>query len=301
MLEIRQLRHLVVLARTLNYVRAAEELCITQPTLSRSIQSLERQLGVRLFDRDRGGVALTPQGRAIATRAAFLVTDAGDLERESKLSACGLSGRIRFGIVPMPAHALLQPVLSDRLNRAPGVTHEVVVRDVEALSAMLIAGDIEFFVSHRPPHDLSLADVEPLASFPHSLVVRAGHPLLRDFSEEMRFPLLRSSWTGIPVPREVTARVLGPPNVIEDFNALTGITLSTDAMWITSAYAIQGHLRCGSLIEILRGSERIEVVLYTLKRRTRSPLARATIEAFQRHASLLVDDSLPVAPSSIDS
>src|ERR671910_795599 len=132
MLELRQLRHLVALARCLNYVRAADELCITQPTLSRSIQSLERKLGVRLFDRDRGGVALTPQGRSFAERATFLLTDADDLERESKLSAAGDSGRIRFGMVPMPARALLQPVLSERLNIAPAVTCEVVVRDVEA-------------------------------------------------------------------------------------------------------------------------------------------------------------------------
>jgi DNA-binding transcriptional LysR family regulator len=292
MLELRHLRHLVVLARTLNYVRAAEELCITQPTLSRSIQTLERHLGLRLFDRDRGGVALTPQGRAIANRAAFLLTDAEDLERQSKLSAGAAAGHIRFGMVPMPAHALLQPVLSDRLNQAPGVTHEVVVRDVEALSAMLIAGDIEFFVSHRPPQDLSLADVEQLATFPHSLVVRAGHPLLRGASEEMRFPLLRSSWTGIPVPQEVRDRVLGAPNVIEDFNALRGITLGTDAMWITSAYAIHEQLANGSLVELLRAPEKIDIVLYTLKRRTRSPLAQATIESFQYRIALLLDDTL---------
>jgi DNA-binding transcriptional LysR family regulator len=287
MLELRHLRHLVVLARRLNYVRAAEELCITQPTLSRSIQALERQLGLRLFDRDRGGVALTPQGQEIANRAAFLLNDAEDLERQSKLSAGGSSGRIRFGMVPMPAHALLQPVLSDRLNQAPGATHEVVVRDVEALSAMLTAGEIEFFVSHRPPHDLLLADVEHLASFPHSLVVRAGHPLLRGASEDMRFPLLRASWTGIPVPPEVRDRVLGPPNVIEDFNALTGMTLSTDAMWITSAYAIQKELRSGSLVEFIRAAEMIDIVLYTLKRRTRSPLARSLIKSFQHHIAML--------------
>jgi DNA-binding transcriptional LysR family regulator len=287
MIEIRQLRHLVVLARTLNYVRAAEELCITQPTLSRSIQSLERQLGVRLFDRDRGGVALTPQGRAIAGRAAFLVTDAEDLERESKRSATGLSGRVRFGMVPMPAHAFLQPALTDRLNQAPTVTHEVVVRDVEALSAMLVAGDIEFFVSHRPPTDLSIADTEHLASFPHSVVVRPGHPLLEGATEDMQFPLLRSSWTGIAIPEEIRDRVLGPPNIIEEFYALSRITATTDAMWLTSAHAINEELSDGSLVELLRVAEQIEVVLYMLRRRTRSPLAQSIIEAFRHHIALL--------------
>lgn len=72
MLDLRKLRHVVVLARRLNYVRAADELGITQPTLTRSIQALERQLQVRLFDRDHGSVNLTPRGRSIAERAGLL-------------------------------------------------------------------------------------------------------------------------------------------------------------------------------------------------------------------------------------
>jgi DNA-binding transcriptional LysR family regulator len=287
MLELRQLRHLVVLARWLNYVRAADELCITQPTLSRSIQSLERQLGVRLFDRDRGGVALTQQGLVMAERAKFLLNDADDLERETKLSACGTSGRVRFGMVPMPARALLGPVLSDRLNLAPAVTCEVVVRDVEALWDMLVAGEIEFFISHRPPEDLSFANAEYLASFPHGLFVRADHPLLHGADDEMRFPLLRSSWTGVAVPSEVLHRVMGAPNIVEDFGALAEITLSTDAMWLTSAYAVQEHLRDGSLIEFLRFEPQIEVVQYALKRRSQSPLAKLIISAFRQHIEIL--------------
>jgi len=287
MLELRQLRHLVVLARWLNYVRAADELCITQPTLSRSIQALERQLGVRLFDRDRGGVALTQQGRTIAERAKFLLTDAEDLERESKLSAHGTGGRIRFGMVPMPARVLLGPVLSDRMNLAPAVTCEVIVRDVEALWSMLLTGEIEFFISHRPPQDLSLAKADHLASFPLGLIVRADHPLLHGAEGGARFPLLRSSWTGVDVPGEVHDRVLGAPNIIEDFGTLAEMTLSTDAIWLTSAYAVQNQLRDGTLVEFLRFEQQIDVVHYSLKRRTRSPLAQVLVAGFQQHVELL--------------
>jgi DNA-binding transcriptional LysR family regulator len=291
MIDLRSLRHLVVLARQLNYVRAADELGVTQPTLSRSIQALERQLGLRLFDRDRRGVNLTPQGRLVAERAAFLLVDAEDLERQAKLSAQGEHGRIRLGMAPMPARTLLTRALTDRLKLAPNVTHEVVVRDVEALWAMLVAGEIEFFVSPNPPiHHLGDVNVEVLGSFPFSLIVRAEHPLMLDPSTPERFPLLRSSWTGISVPREIERYVLGPPNVVEDFAVLAGVTAATNAVWLSSAYAIDEELRGGSLREFFRAEQQLNIVMYSLKRRSRSAIADAVAGAFREQVRSLTQN-----------
>jgi DNA-binding transcriptional LysR family regulator len=291
MIELRNLRNLVVLARHLNYVRAASELGVTQPTLSRSIQALERRLNVRLFDRDRGGVALTPQGRFIADRAALLLVDAEDLELQSRLSARGDGGQIRFGMAPMPARTLLSKTLSDRLNVAPGVTNGVVVRDVEALWDMLLAGEIEFFVSPNPPvHDLSDAQVEVLGEFPLSLIVRAGHPLTDNPSSGEKFPLLRSSWTGMSVPQAVRRHILGAPNVVEDFSVLASVTAATDALWLSSAFAVGEELRNGSLYEFFRAEEHIEIAIYALKRRSRSPVAAAVADALRRHVTQVIRD-----------
>lgn len=283
MLDLRSLRYLVVLARRLNYVRAADELGITQPTLTRAIQSLERRLQVRLFDRDRGGVSLTPQGRLIAERASFLLTDADDLENHSRLYGQGESGRIRFGMAPMPAHAMLRPILADRLASAPNVTNEVVVRDVEALWGMLVSGEIEFFISpDRPRHDLSQARVELLGTFPLSLVVRSGHPLLRGLVGDEQYPMIRSSWTGMSVPPEIEPFILGNPNVIEDFATLAGLAATTDAIWLSSAYAIQNEIAAGALVELSRAPQHVEVTLYSSKRRAKTPLAIAITAAFRQ-------------------
>ncbi|MBV2186170.1 MAG: LysR family transcriptional regulator, partial [Rhizobium sp.] len=274
-------RHLVVLARRLNYVRAAEELGITQPTLTRSIQALEKQLQVRLFDRDRGGVALTPQGRQIAERAGFLLIEAGDLEAHSQLYGKGGGGRIRFGMAPMPARIALRQALAKRLKQAPNVTNDVIIRDVEALWAMLIAGEIEFFVSpDRPPHDLSQIHVELLGTFPLSFIVRAGHPLLQgEKAGSASFPLIRSSWTGRYIPSEIQGRIIGNPNVIEDFGTLAGLAADTDAIWLSSICAVQDEIAAGSLVELMRAPQQVGVNIYSLKRRTRTPLASAIIAA----------------------
>ena len=63
-LDLRRIRHFVVLAETLNYRKASQLLHMTQPPLTVSIQKLEAELGVRLFDRDAKGVQLTASGQA---------------------------------------------------------------------------------------------------------------------------------------------------------------------------------------------------------------------------------------------
>ncbi|HEX7872826.1 MAG TPA: LysR family transcriptional regulator [Sphingobium sp.] len=285
MLELRHLRNLTALAQRLNYARAAEDLGITQPTLSRSIQALERQLGVRLFDRDRSGVTLTPQGRMVAERAGFLLADADDLERQSQLSAAGEAGRIRFGMAPMPARALLPRLLSTRLKAAPDVANEVVVRDVQALWGLLTTGDIEFFVSQDGLlQDVSQARVDMLGHFPISLIVRAGHPLLAGDDPAARFPLLRSSWAGLPLPTEIRDNVRGAPNVVEDFGTLAAVTASSDAIWFSSPFAVTEELAEGRLCE-LPGTQRqeVRVVMYTLARRSLSPLAQSLKKAIRNH------------------
>lgn len=281
MIDLRSLRHLIALARRLNYVRAAEDIGITQPTLTRSIQALERELQVRLFDRDRGQVSLTPQGKQIADRAAILLADAEALEAAARAAGRGESGRIRFGLAPMPASALLPKVLAVRLMQTPEVVNEVVVRDVEALWSMLVSGEIEFFVSPNPPlHELSQVRAEVLGSFPLSLIVRAGHPLLED-TQSGPYPLLRSSWTGLSIPDGLTPHVLDRPNVIEDFGALAELTLSTDSIWLASAFAVPEQIAAGALVELIRAPLDVDIVAYSLRRRTRSPLARSTIKAFE--------------------
>jgi DNA-binding transcriptional LysR family regulator len=291
-LQLRSLRHILAVSRRLSYARAAEDLGISQSALSRSIQSLERQLGMRLFDRDRAGVQLTPQGQDVVERAAVLLADADDLERQFFLNAQGEAGRIRFGMAPMPARALLPAVLSERLAEQPDVTNEVIVRDVEALWALLVAGEIEFFVSQDGLlPDSAQARIEALGQFPLSLIVRAGHPLLSDDCPGMTFPVVRSSWAGLPLPAEIADHVRGASNVVEDFGTLAMLTASSDAIWFSSAYAVTEELAAGRLRELplpaLVPPREIRVVMYTLARRSPSPLARSFKQAFRQHVKVL--------------
>ena len=95
--ELRQLRYFVAVAEELNFGRAAERLLIAGPSLSQQIKALEHDLGVRLFDRDRRSVALTPAGAALLPHTRLLLERADDLQRRAALMSG--SEPVRLGYV----------------------------------------------------------------------------------------------------------------------------------------------------------------------------------------------------------
>jgi DNA-binding transcriptional LysR family regulator len=95
--ELRQLQYFAVVAEELHFGRAAERLLIAGPSLSQQIKALERDLGVRLFDRDRRTVALTPAGAALLPYTRTLLEQAEDLRNRAARIAG--SEPVRLGYV----------------------------------------------------------------------------------------------------------------------------------------------------------------------------------------------------------
>lgn len=121
-MELRQLRHFIVLAETLNFRRAAERLHISQPPLTVSIKKLEAEWRVALFDRNTHGVSLTAAGQAAlgsARQALYFAEAAG---RAAAAGAAGEVGTLRLGFVGSATYSLMPRLLSTFRQRHPGVT-----------------------------------------------------------------------------------------------------------------------------------------------------------------------------------
>ena len=146
----RQLRYLVTLRETLNFRKAAEQLFVTQSTLSAGIKELEALLGATLVERARRSVRFTPLGDQIVTRARGLLTQAEDLVRLARGAQEPLSGLMRLGVIPTIAPFLLpgiMPALRERHSRLQLYLRE----DLTArLLEQLAAGELDFALIALP-------------------------------------------------------------------------------------------------------------------------------------------------------
>lgn len=91
-LDLRKLRYFVAVASQLHFGRAADDLHIAQPVLSRQIRALEHDLGASLFMRDSHGVTLTEAGKQLLADAGPLLASAHAARRRVAVAAWGASG-----------------------------------------------------------------------------------------------------------------------------------------------------------------------------------------------------------------
>ena len=131
-MDLRRIRHFVVLAEALNFRRAAERLHMAQPPLSVSIQKLEAELGVKLFVRETTGVSLTPSGRAVLTEARKLLFHGSQLAETAKNALNGTGGTLRIGFVGTTTWGMLQRLLPAFRAEYPGV--ELVLNEATSVS-----------------------------------------------------------------------------------------------------------------------------------------------------------------------
>lgn len=133
--SLRQLRYFVAVAQELNFTRAAEVCFVGQSTLSAGLKELEDVLGVRLVERDRQNVAITPIGLEILERAKNILASSQDLVEYASASGQSMVGTIRLGVIPTIAPFLLPSVLPDIRENYPDL--KIALR--EDLTANLLA------------------------------------------------------------------------------------------------------------------------------------------------------------------
>ncbi|MFK3704307.1 DNA-binding transcriptional LysR family regulator [Raoultella sp. BIGb0138] len=121
MSDLRQLRYFVTLAETLNYGRAAAQLNITQPPLSRQIAALEKRLGVRLFARHHYGVSLTEAGKSFHDDAQAVIEAYQQACRNARLTAIGEKGTLSIGFMMHAAYSTIPELTRQMLTAYPDV------------------------------------------------------------------------------------------------------------------------------------------------------------------------------------
>jgi DNA-binding transcriptional LysR family regulator len=173
-MELRHLRYFVAVADERSFSRAAQRLLVSQPSLSRQIQALERQLGYDLFVRGPRGIVLTPAGEALLVHARQML--ALEAETPHVLSEASKTREVvKMGVPPgVPDAWLLELVRSVQASIPNGGLSFTEASSTEQLRRME-GGQLDLVVVHQVPPEVYESEVLWVA--PLGIAVRPGHPL----------------------------------------------------------------------------------------------------------------------------
>lgn len=142
-MNLEQLRSFVEVARFGNFTRAAEELHLAQPSLSRQVATLEQSLGAELFHRARGGSTLTAAGESLLPLARRMLADAESVRRELAELAGLERGRVRLGATPTLCISLVAEVLSAFHAEHPAIELHLSEQGSRRLLDELASGELD--------------------------------------------------------------------------------------------------------------------------------------------------------------
>jgi LysR family cyn operon transcriptional activator len=175
-MELRHLRYFLAVAENCHFRNAAEELLVSQPTLSQQIRDLETELGSALFERVGRRVRLTQAGETYReyARRALNVLEEGQavLHEYDEL----LRGRLTVGVVQTVNAYLTPPVVAKFVADVPNVFLSVRELSADEIEEGVLAGRLDLGISFEPKNGREL-DVQPLFNEEFVLIVNENHPL----------------------------------------------------------------------------------------------------------------------------
>jgi LysR family transcriptional regulator, hydrogen peroxide-inducible genes activator len=176
--SLRQLQYLVAVADLGGFSRAAARCHVSQPSLSAQVALAEAALGVRVFERDRRGVRVSPAGAVVLERARQVLLAANDLASTARQQADPFTGTIRVGVIPTVCPYLLPEITPALREKFPRLTILWTEEKTPTLVERIMAGDLDGAILAR---DTKAAGLEFLEIGRDAFVVASApdHPLMR--------------------------------------------------------------------------------------------------------------------------
>jgi DNA-binding transcriptional LysR family regulator len=243
-MELRHLRYFLAVGEALNFTRAAAQLRVAQPALSRQVQDLEEEIGVDLLKRSPRGVTLTAEGRLFLEEVRELLKRADESVEKVRALARGEYGELRVGYAPSPTVEILPPALAAFQKAVPRV--KMLLHDLS--SDELITGlrnaTLELAIMVPPIGEQTAGiEFEELRTYPLCVAMTAAHPLAKlksitlemvaaeplvglrrkDYSESYRF--LDRIFAPISIKPRIVVECDGASSLITEVEAGRGIAL----------------------------------------------------------------------------
>ncbi|MES2102898.1 MAG: LysR family transcriptional regulator [Pseudomonadota bacterium] len=292
-MNLRRLSHLIALADEGSFARAAEKIHLSQPALSRSIQTLEDELDMQLCERQTRGVILTSAGKMVVERARRVLAEARALDRDVGLFKNHELGDVSFGFGPYPAAILMADVIAALSTSYPRLTVHAEVNNWTSLLQDLQEEILDFFIVERravlPSPELS---TQILSLHQCGWFARPEHPLFRQPNvtlSALRQQRLASVQLPVHMHQSMRRMLKCKPSETLNFHVecnsffvLKQLAEKSDTIVYGMTSSLQQELRRGSLRQIhiddFKGFS-MQFVLVHLAHRSISPTAQQAITA----------------------
>jgi len=231
-IKLKQLSHILALEEFGSFSRAAASLHISQPALSRSIQSMEADVGAPLFLREGQRVVPTDLGRVVVEHARQITRLADDLHDRLVGGAGAATRELSIGAGPFPGETIVGRAVAALIQSEPMLKVRVDIRNWDELLPRLRNQDIDLFVAETSTFEQdSDLEVELLSQRQLYFFARRGHPLAG------AAPTVLAEILGYPIA--TAARI--PPRMLDP--ALWAVPRSRDRRKVEVAFPA---LQCGN-------------------------------------------------------
>jgi DNA-binding transcriptional LysR family regulator len=287
-MELRKLKYFIATAEALHFRKAADLVHVTQPALSKQIQELEEEIGVRLFERSNRKVELTPAGQVFYERARVILESADQALHEARGVGRGLAGTVRIGFLSSAALRVLPQALARFRFAVP--TAEIDLRELgpEEQMAELNKGllDVGILIAEVLDDGFEVATLDRcrlVAALPSTPEYTAAEDVcLRDLARWTTIVPVRHSRHGFyerVLEAYQQARV--QPARIQTVRMIqTGITLVGAGLGVALVPELfSGHQQPGVVFRPLRDVHQEIVLSAAWRRDNQMPLVREFIRA----------------------
>jgi DNA-binding transcriptional LysR family regulator len=258
MINLRALQHAIAVADSGSFVAAARAVHLSQPALSRSVQALERGIGIRLFDRASGAIRTTAAGALFLARARQLMAKAEALELDTHRVRQAGESDVVIGAATYCAEGLVDIAVARLLRKAGKLRIGVVTNHWASLFQSLRRREVELVVA-----DTTTAETDPtlrverLAHSQGYFAVREGHPLAARhevvLADVLRFPIATTS----RMTSQIMEPLLGATSpgqraeyfavACESLSMMKAIAFESDTVAVLPMRAMFSEVRAGDL------------------------------------------------------
>jgi len=235
-MDYRQLRAFLTIAETGNMTRASEILHLVQPAISRQLRMLEDDIGVKLFERERYGMALTEAGKSLLGYARRAMLELDRARAELSGSSAEIAGIVTVGLLPSTCDLLASQLVTAVAREYPRILIRIVMGYAGAMEQWLESGEIDTAILYGFEHEPRI-QAKALLSEPLWLIGSAAARL--DKHQPVKLESLAGKAMILPNGPG------GIRTIIDRICALSNLTLhvsaETNSMSVQKSLVLGGH------------------------------------------------------------